>query len=181
MHAKTGVESMNLTKNERRTLRLLLANPRIQDTEIARQLNITSQAIGKIRKKLEETIIDRYRVDLSHAQLGVTTFALGIAKLTEEGKERGETEVENILINHPNIVRVNRLSGHGATHLLHFAFRGMDELENFFHAQRMQRDLHALIEQQQFYLLSNQSLLKNDATPLYHKILDDLECQGSER
>ena len=45
---------VSLTKNEKQTLKMLLDNGRISDVEMASKLKITTQAVGKIRKGLEE-------------------------------------------------------------------------------------------------------------------------------
>jgi len=45
---------MKLTKNEQKTLELILGNPKIKNQEIADQLGLTSQAIGKIRGNLRK-------------------------------------------------------------------------------------------------------------------------------
>ncbi len=64
--------TIKLTKNEKKTLKLLLENGRASDTDIADQLRITKQAVGKIRHKLEESsIIKRYSAELDFTKLGV--------------------------------------------------------------------------------------------------------------
>jgi len=62
---------MWLTKNEKKVLILLIDNAKLSDTSIANQLNISSQAIGKIRRKLEEEIIEKYTIELNLKKLGL--------------------------------------------------------------------------------------------------------------
>jgi len=45
---------MWLTKNEKEVLKLLLSNGKLSDTSIAEKLDISTQATGRIRKRLEE-------------------------------------------------------------------------------------------------------------------------------
>ena len=71
---------------------MLLENSRISDREIASKINISSQAVGKIRRKLESTIIDSYSLDLDYYKLGIRIFAIAVAKLTREGMDKGELE-----------------------------------------------------------------------------------------
>ena len=65
-----------LTENERKILKILLDNARITDMEISEQLSISPQAIGKIRKKLEDNgIIKGYSCVLDFEKIGLHTFA----------------------------------------------------------------------------------------------------------
>jgi DNA-binding Lrp family transcriptional regulator len=66
-----------LTKNEITILKILLDNGRMSDTEISEQLHISPQAIGKIRRKLEDNdIIQGYTCMLNFEKIGLHTFAL---------------------------------------------------------------------------------------------------------
>jgi len=100
---------MRLTKNEKRTLKLLLENARKSDSAIAEKLKISSQAVGKIRRKLERHVIDSYTLNLNYSKLGIHTFAIALAKLTPEGLDKGELEVEKRLLNNSNMIQVFRL------------------------------------------------------------------------
>ena len=65
------------TKNEREILKLLLDNGRITDMELSEHLSISPQAIGKIRRKLENNgIIKGYSCILNFEKIGLHTFAL---------------------------------------------------------------------------------------------------------
>ena len=56
---------MKFTKNEKKVLRLLLKDGRTLNTKIAERLTISKQAVGKIRKKLEnQGVINSYSVKL---------------------------------------------------------------------------------------------------------------------
>ena len=56
---------MKLTKNEEKTLELILSKPNIKNQEIADNLSLTSQAIGKIRSNLRKKGILKY-IDRKH-------------------------------------------------------------------------------------------------------------------
>ena len=71
---------MWLTKNEKKVLKLLIGNAKLSDTSIANQLNISSQAVGQIRKKLEEEIIEGYTVNINPSKLGINVFVIGPIK-----------------------------------------------------------------------------------------------------
>ena len=70
---------MMLSNNEKKVLKLLLKNPKISDSTMALKLKISSRAVGKIRRKLEKTVIDSYTLNLNYSKLGIHTFAIALA------------------------------------------------------------------------------------------------------
>ncbi|MEK6967285.1 MAG: Lrp/AsnC family transcriptional regulator, partial [Nanoarchaeota archaeon] len=130
---------IELTRNEKRVLKELLRNARASDSEIASVLGITSQAIGKIRRKLETTVIQGYSADLNYSKLGIKIFAIAIAKLTREGRDKGELEVEQELLRNPHVISVYRIPKTSSTHILLYGFRDMNELDEFFHSMKIRK------------------------------------------
>ena len=171
---------MKLTKNDRKTLKLLLDNSRITDSEIASKLHISSQAVGKIRRKLELSVIDSYSVNLGYSKLGIQTFAIAIARMTKEGWDNGELETEQNLLNNPNIINVYRLPKGSSTHVILYGFQDMNELDDFFHSTKLKNEIHKFIETHELYTFSHNSLIKNSPNQLFHKIIDNLGNKNSE-
>jgi DNA-binding Lrp family transcriptional regulator len=165
---------MRLNKNERKTLKLLLTNAKISDSTIANQLRISSQAVGKIRKKLESTLIKSYSLNVDYAKLGIQTFAIALAKITQEGLEEGELEIEQKLLKCSHIISVYRIPSGSSTHIIMYGFKDMAEMEDFFHSSAKKNELHRFIENQQLFNFSHNSLIKNDPVPLLHKAIDAL-------
>ena len=163
---------IRLTRNEKKTLKLLLENSRITDSEIASKLNISSQAVGKIRRKLESSVIDSYGVNLKFHKLGIHIFAVGIAKITPEGLNKGELEVEEFMLRNPHIINVYRIPKGSSTHILVFGFKNMVDLDEFFHSQKMKEELHNYLEIQELFTFSHNSLIKNSPVQLFKKIID---------
>ena len=171
---------MKLTKNEKETLKLLLDNSRIPDTEIAPKLNISSVAVGKIRRKLESSIIESYTLNLNYSRLGIQTFAIAIAKLTKEGLDKGELEVEQKLLKNHHIINVYRIPKGSSTHIILYGFQDMTELDDFFHSAKLKQELHNFIETQDLFTFSHNSLIKNSPIQLVHKVIDNLGTKDSE-
>lgn len=171
---------MKLTKNEKKTLRLLLENARISDSKIASKLNISSVAVGKIRKKLEASVINSYTLNLNYAKLGIRTFAVAVAKLTSNGLDKGELEVEQKLLENPHIINVYRIPKGSSTHIIFYGFQDMTELDDFFHSAKIKHELHSYIENQELYTFSHNSLLKNSPTQLFNKVIKNLGTKHSE-
>ena len=171
---------MKLTQNEKKTLKLLLDNSRIPDSEIASKLNISSQAVGKIRRKLESSIIDAYTLNLNYSKLGIEIFAMAIAKLTREGLDKGELEVEQKLLKNPHIINVYRIPKGSSTHIILYGFQDMTELDNFFHSANLKQELHSFIETQDLFTFSHNSLIKSNPIQLFYKVINDLGTKTSQ-
>jgi DNA-binding Lrp family transcriptional regulator len=171
---------MNLTKNEKKVLKLLLENSRLPDSDIAAKLSISSQAVGKIRKKLEENVIGSYTLNLNYSKLGIEAFAIAIAKLTKEGMDKGELEVETLLHKCPHVINAYRLPKGSRTHIIVYGFMDLNELDNFFHSPKAMQDLHTYLETQEFFTFSHNSLIKNNPVALLQKAIDCLGTTSNE-
>jgi DNA-binding Lrp family transcriptional regulator len=168
---------LKLNINERKTLKLLLKDAKISDSDIAKKLKISSQAVGKIRKKLEAHLIKSYSLNLNYSKLGIQTFALALAKLTSDGKEEGELEIEMKLKNEPNIINVYRLPSGIFTHIIMYGFKDISEMEYFFHSPNKKKEIHKYIENQQLFTFSHNSILKNDSSDLFNKMINDMDSK----
>ena len=172
--------TIQLTRNEKRTLKLLLENSRISDSEIASILKISSQAVGKIRRKLESTVIDSYSLNLNYSKLGIHTFAIAIAKLTNKGLDKGQLEIEQKLSENAHIINVYRIPKGSSTHIILYGFKDLNELDEFFHSPEMREELHKFIETQDLFTFSHNSLIKNNPLQLLYKVVDNLGTKVSE-
>jgi len=170
---------VELTKNEKKVLKLLLDNSRIPDSEVAIKLGISSQAVGKIRRKLESTVIESYTLNLSYSKLGINIFAIAIAKLTRDGLDKGQLEVENELLSNPYVMSVYRIPKLSATHIILYGFKDMNELDNFFYSPKIRQQLHNYLETQELFTFSHNSLIKKSPIQLFHKVIDELGIKSS--
>jgi DNA-binding Lrp family transcriptional regulator len=171
---------MNLTNNEKRALKLMLENPKISDSAMASTLKISSQAVGKIRKKLEKTVIDSYSLNLNYEALGIKAFALGLAKVTSEGKEIGYENIEQKLLDDPHIIQVFRMSHGQAQYAILYGFRDINELDFFFHSPHKKKEFHSFIETIELYPFSHNSLIKSSSSKLFTKMIDGLGIESAE-
>ena len=163
---------MKFTKNEKKVLDLLLENAKVTDSFIAGKLKISNQAIGKIRKKLDYSIIDSYSVNINYAKVGIRAFAISLSRLTSEGLEKGSGFVEKMLIGVPNIIQVHRLPNSSYTHILFYGFRDLEELDDFFHPRLSKDKLFRFIENKEIFTFSHNSLVKNDSSGIFKMVLD---------
>lgn len=165
---------LKLTKNEKKVLKYLLGDARISDSTIAEKLKISSQAVGKIRKKLEGSVINSYTLNLDYSKIGVNIFAMAISKLTPQGLDNGELDIERKLLDEQNIIQVYRLPSGNATHVILYGFQDMNELDSFFHSAKNKNNIHKFIENKDLFTFSHNSLIKNNPSQLFNKMIDKL-------
>lgn len=123
---------MWLTKNEKKVLKMLLDDAKLSDTSMANSLNISSQAVGRIRRKLEEEIIDGYTLQISFNKIGVGILASCKVKINEKGMEIGRVEIEKKLKEEPSILMLCDLMGEEYQYTMLSAFDDLNELRSFF-------------------------------------------------
>jgi DNA-binding Lrp family transcriptional regulator len=165
---------MNLTKNEKKVLKILLENSKVSDLAISEKLKISSQAIGKIRKKLESTIIDSYTLSLNYEKLGIHAFALSTIKTNFMGSEKNFFETEKKILEDPHIIQAYRIPSGSKKYFLLYGFHDLNELDNFFHNRQKNKELYQLIENEEVYPFSHYGLMKNNPKSLFFKIIDSM-------
>ena len=163
---------MELTRNERRVLKFLIENGRASDTELSQKLNITSQAVGKIRKKLEkEEIIKSYTTVIDYEKIGIKVFAVALFKfIPEVWKTLKDRDVDERMRG-SNIINFYRIPEGDVTHIVVYGFRSMDELDHYFHV--LQTDRGHISEIRKLYIFSAKSLKKNSPNDLCIKVLKE--------
>lgn len=165
-----------LTRNEKKVLKFLIENARITDTEIAKKLNITPQAVGKIRKKLENSgIIEGYTAKINYEKIGINVFAIGLFKFVPEvWKELKGKDIEediNKRIKGEHIIGFYRVPEGDVTHIVIYGFRNLDELDSYFH--KLQTERGYISELRKLYILSSKSIKKDSPKDLILKILNE--------
>jgi len=172
---------IDLTRNEKKVLKLLIADGRKPDADIARTLNITSQAVGKIRKKLEtEEIIEGYSTRVDYAKLGIKVFAVVLFKyIPDVWKKIKSDEDVNQRVKGPHIINFYRVPEGDVTHIVTYGFRSLDELDHYFHTLQTERG--HLSEIRKLYVFSAKSLIKENPKELLLKVIDEIDQEKLAR
>ncbi len=172
---------MKLTKNEKKTLKLLIENGRTSDAEIARMLAITPQAVGKIRKKLEtEGIIQGYSTSIDYERIGIKIMALAMFKFTTEARKTILTEEDiNQRIKGPHIINFYRVPEGDVTHIVTYGFRSLEELDHYFHILQTERG--HVSEIIKLFIFSSASMRKKSDKELMIKVIDEIGHEGYAR
>lgn len=164
---------MKLTRNQEKTLGLILDKPTIKNKEIADKLSLTSQAIGKIRSNLRKKgVIKGYDVILDYEKMGIRLFALSLVKIMPKAFKKYDKEEINKMIQPPNVIALFIIPQTTITHIILYAFRGITEYDNYF--RTLQEKLAGLIEIKESYVFSNESFIKNSPKDLFSKILYEM-------
>jgi DNA-binding Lrp family transcriptional regulator len=165
---------MQLTRNDKRVLKFLIENGRASDVDMARKLGITSQAVGKIRKKLErEGYIKGYTTEIDYEKLGIKVFAVVLFKyMPEVWKSIKSDEDVKERMKGPHIISFYRVPEGDVTHIVVYGFRSMDELDNYVHLLQTERG--HISEIRKIYVFSSKSMIKQSPKELLIKVIDEL-------
>lgn len=155
---------MWLTKNEKKVLKLLIDNAKLSDTSIANKLNISSQTVGTIRKKLEEEIIKKYSIELDLEKLGLKSLSL----IEAYYNSKHEKEIKEKLSICPRMINVFKLM-RGTNR---FKIERLDF--NLEECEKCNRNLCELLEIKDTNTIPLINMIKNDINPLLHKAINEL-------
>ena len=76
------------------------------------------------------------------------------------------------MIKPPNVIALFTIPHTTVTHILHYAFRGITEYDNYF--RTLKEKLAGLMEIKESYVFSNESFIKNSPKDLFSKILYEM-------
>ncbi len=172
---------MKITRNEKQVLKFLIENGRRSDAEIARNLNITAQAVGKMRRNLEtEGIINGYSTIVDYEKFGVNVIAIALFKFTPESRKSILTEKDiEERVKGQHIINFYRLPEGDVTHIVTYGFRSLEELEHYFHILQTERG--HISEIKKLYILSVKSLKKNSDKELLLKVIKEMDSEKLAR
>ena len=169
-----------LTKNEKNVLNLLIKNAKLSDTEIAKEINITSQAVGRIRKELEEELIEEYTLKLNLKKLGLNIIAI-IRINIENCKEERIKNIENALKSFSDVFIILKTVS-GKRELRYLAgFKNIKELERFMENQRSLKEKEDSCLLSEITILSLNGMLKNSMNELYTQLINSCGIKNQEK
>ncbi len=167
---------LNISGNERGVLKHLIHDGRATSTEIAKELGITSQAVGRIKEKLEGSgVITGYHADVDYEKLGIEVLAIAFFRFRSGSWTRLEKDDIRQRVKGPHLIRVYRFSEGDVTHMVVYGFRSLKELDNYFHILQTERG--HISELKKLHVLSAGSVLKDSPEELFTKVIEEM---GSE-
>lgn len=100
----------DLDNTDRNILRLLQADGRLANAEIASQVSLSPPACWKRLKRLEEKVIRGYHASLEPRELGLGLFAF-VSILLDDHSEKAMNRFESDVMALPNIIACHNVSG----------------------------------------------------------------------
>lgn len=119
---------VDLDETDLKILRLLQANGRLTNAEIASQINLSPPACWKRMKRLEEQAVVGYHAALNHRALGLDLFAF-VSIMLDNHSEKAMQSFEAGVMAFPNVIACHNISGK-YDYLLQVVVSDMDEFHD---------------------------------------------------
>lgn len=163
---------MKLNKNEKFTLKLMLSNPEVPNMEIAKHLNITTQAVGKIKKKLiSKGVFNAHELKLDYEKMGISVFVVALIKIMPRAFKKFKAKELDQVLQPLNVIHSFTLPQTNVTHIIIYGFRNVDEYDTYF--RTLQTKLGEFIEIRESYVFSPKSILKSSSKELFLNALEE--------
>jgi Lrp/AsnC family leucine-responsive transcriptional regulator len=164
-----------LTKNDQEVLKNLIKHAKIPDTEIAKKMGLSPQAVFKIRHKLEHKgIIKGYMPIIDLKKIGINVMALLVIKLTPEVWEQyTDQEISERIRKIPYVINAYRVPQSNVTHILLMGFRDIKQMDRYL--IKMQTNFSKEVEIKRIYPFSIDKVITQSPIGLLYEILDKKE------
>jgi Lrp/AsnC family transcriptional regulator, leucine-responsive regulatory protein len=158
-----------LSKNERNVLMQLAENSRKTDIDIAKELGITSQAVGKIRRKLENNeVIKSYDLNVDLEKVGINIISIAMIKLLRPAWNKGIEYLKEREEDSAHVISAYMVTKADFSMIVIYGFKNIVENEQYFTELQMKHDE---IELTDTYTFSTSSVLKQSFKELIKSVL----------
>ena len=161
-----------LTKNDKIVLKQILDSKRIPDSDIAKSMNLSPQAIFKIRNKLEDCgIIQGYMPIIDFKKIGINVMCLIIIRLTSNiWSQFSDEQISEKIFKTPNVIDAYRVSDEQASHILLLGFRNTSQKEQYI--AQIQTKFSEDVQIKAIYTFSVDKIITQNPLGLLHEIVD---------
>jgi len=130
---KMNPDSPKLTENDKKVLKKILNSKKTPDSDIARDLGLSPQAIFKIRSKLENCgIIKGYMPIIDFKKLGINIMTLLIIHLSPSMWESfSDDQISEKISKAPSVIDAYRVADENVSHIILLAFRDLEQKEKY--------------------------------------------------
>ncbi len=172
---KRPIDLPKLTKNDQEVLKNIIQHAKIPDSEIAKKIKVSPQAVFKIRKKLEDSgIIKGYMPIIDFKKIGINVMVILVIRLTAEVWDEFTDEQLNERIQKvPYIIEAYRLPESDATHILLLGFRNIQQKDKYL--IKLQTEFSKEIEIKQVYPFSIDRVITQSPVGLLYEMIDKKE------
>jgi len=164
-----------LTENDKKVLKKIINSKKIADSDIAKTMNLSPQAIFKIRTKLEDCgIIKGYMPIIDFKKIGINVMIILIIRLTSKvWKKFSDNQISERISKTPNIIESYRVADEQASHVLIIGFRDNYQKEQYI--AQIQTKFADEIQIKEIYTFSVDKIISQNPLGLLHEIVDKKE------
>jgi Lrp/AsnC family transcriptional regulator, leucine-responsive regulatory protein len=168
-------EHPKLTKNDQEVLKSIIEHAKMPDSEIAKKMGLSPQAVFKIRHKLEKSgIIKGYQPILDLKKLGIEVMVLLTIKITPEvWEDYSDLQIAERIRQIPYVVHAYRVMESEASHVLLMAFRNLKQMDKYL--VKLQTNFAREIIIKKIYPFSTDKVITQSQVGLLYEILDKNE------
>ncbi len=172
---KMNVDLPRLTENDRKVLKYILDIKKIPDSYIAKNMQLSPQAIFKIREKLEGCgIIKGYMPIIDFKKIGINIMTMLIVRLSSSmWNQYTDEEISARIAKAPYVVDAYRVSEENATHIILLAFRDIDQKEKYI--KEIQTKFSDEVMINSTYTFSVQKVITHSPLGILNEIIDKKE------
>ncbi|PIN81722.1 hypothetical protein COV13_00430 [Candidatus Woesearchaeota archaeon CG10_big_fil_rev_8_21_14_0_10_32_9] len=172
---KKDLELPKLTGNDRRVLKAILNMKKIPDSDIAKSMNLSLQAIFKIREKLENSgIIQGYMPIIDFKKIGINVLTFIIVRLSSKmWNSFSDDQISERICRAPYVIDAYRVADEKATHILLLAFRDTVQKEKYI--SELQTKFGEEVRINGIYTFSVDKIITHSPLGLLHEIVDKKE------
>lgn len=176
----SDVNSPKLTAHDKEVLQRIIDHAKIPDSEIAKAIGISPQAVFKIRSKLENLgIIKGYMPIVDYRKIGITMMVVLVIRLTSSVWEKFTDDLISDRISRmPYVLGAYRVSDARASHILLMGFRDVHQKEQYL--SQIQTKFAKEIEIKDVYSFSVDKIILQNPLGILSEIIDKKEFSPYE-
>jgi Lrp/AsnC family transcriptional regulator, leucine-responsive regulatory protein len=169
-----------LTENDKVVLKKILDSRRIADSDIAKSMNLSPQAIFKIRNKLESCgIIKGYMPIVDFKRIGINIMTILIIRLTSKVWAKfSDDQISDRMSKTPYVVEAYRVADENASHVMILGFRDTAQKEQYI--AQIQTKFAEEVHIKAIYSFSVDKIITQNPLGLLHEIVDKKDFSPSD-
>ncbi len=177
---KRNIQNPKLTENDKKVLKKILDYNKIPDSEIAKKIKISPQAVFKIREKLENYgIIKGYMPVIDFKKIGINVMSILVINLTSKlWKSFKDFDISNKIARSSCIMDAYRVSYEEASHILVLAFKDISHKEKYI--QDLQTKFSDEVHIKSTYTFSVDKIITHGQQNVLQEVLDNKEFSSKD-
>jgi len=169
-----------LNKTDKLFLKYIIEQGRSSDSDVAKAIGITPQAVVKIRTKMDEKGITKgYRPKIDYKKVGINYIALAIVKFLPGAWEHyTDKDVSDKIKRHAYIIFAAKTPTANESHILLLGFK--DAIQMSEHFTKIKTKLSKILEIKNIYTFPIEDLIKDSCNMLLDLAIEDKDFNIEE-